>query len=144
MLQKKTVVDNLLSALDEVHKDVSERRTKSRQSAIERHNLRINTKTANFSIGDFVLVAKQYSHDGPKLRMKWIGPQRVTKVISNSVFEYQDILNEFTSLILANCLKFYADSELNVKEELLHTIDHNNAQYNVVPKLLDLHFNSDE
>ncbi len=41
----------------------------------------------------------------------------------------------------ANRLKYYADSKLNVTEELCDTVDHNNPVLNTVSKLLDLRYN---
>ena len=44
-------------------------------------------------------------------------------------------------LVHANRLKFYADSQLNVTQELLETINHNDPHYNVVIAFLDLRYN---
>ena len=134
-------IDNLLASLDDLHKDVSERRTKARDAQIKKHNLQTHVRSANFSVGDFVLVAKEKARSGPKLHVQWIGPRRVTRVHSPTVFEVQDLINESLALVHANRLKFYADSQLEVTEELLRSIDHNDTHYNTVVKLLDLRKN---
>ncbi len=61
---------------------------------------------------------------------------------SEHVYDVQDLLTEKHSLIHANRLKFYVDSQLDVTEDLRDTIDHNNPVYNTVSKLLDLRYNA--
>lgn len=62
---------------------------------------------------------------GNKLRLKWLGPRRVTRALSEHTYEVQDILTDNLAIIHANRLKFYADSKLNVTEDLRETIEHN-------------------
>jgi len=95
-------------------------------------------RAANFSEGDFVLVAKRIAQDGHMLTLQWQGPQRVVRAESDWVFEVEDLINESRSLVYVNRLKFYSDADLHLTQELLDTIDHNNPHYNTVVKLLDL------
>ena len=134
-------VESLAEALQTMHREVAERRNVRREAAIRKHNERTHVQPVNFSVGDYVLVAKRISKNGHKLQVQWRGPQRINRVESNLVFECQDLINEQLSLVHANRLKFYADSQLNVTQELLDTIDHNDPHYNTVTKLLDLRYN---
>ena len=86
-------------------------------------------------------MARRIDHDGRKLYLRWLGSQKVIRVVSDRVFECQDLLNDFVSLVHANRLKYYADSQLNVTQELMNTIDHNDIHYSVVSKLLGLRYN---
>ena len=87
------------------------------------------------------MVAKRVSNDGHKLRVRWKGPRRISRVVSEYVYEVEDLVDQTHAVVHANRLKFYADSHLDVTEELLDTIDHNEPHYNTVEKLMDLRFN---
>ena len=78
--------ERLLKVLDEIHKDVSERRPKHRDAAIRQHNEKTGVKHANFMVGDFVLMARTDPMAGSKLKVKWVGPQRVSCIESEWVF----------------------------------------------------------
>lgn len=81
-------------------------------------------------------------NDGHKLRVKWRGPQRITRAASDFVFEVEDLITNTHALIHANRLKFYADSQLDLTETLLDTVAHNNPHYNTVQEILDLRFDT--
>ena len=133
--------NELLEALDNIHKDVYSRRDKALEAAIQRHNEQTGVRSINFSIGDFVLVAKSNATDGHKLQVKWCGPQRIIGANSDSIFECQDLINSKVHLVHANRIKFYADSQLNVTKELLESVKHNEPHYEIVTKIHDLQYN---
>lgn len=139
--QKKVNSAQLAKFIEDMHRDVKETRTRIRERAIKAHNDKTHVHTAQFDIGDFVLVAKESSTKGSKLLLKWVGPRRVTRAVSEHTYEVQNILNESLSLVHANRLKFYANLQLNITESLKYTVDHNEPVYNIVVKLLDLRFN---
>ena len=134
-------IEGLHKSLEAIHRDVTERKTKQRCADVKRHNAKTFVHETNFDVGDFVLVAKRLNKDGHKLQMQWLGPQRVLREESEWVYECEDLINGKVSLVHANRLKFYADSQLNVTQELLDTIDHNDRHYNTVSRLLDLRYN---
>lgn len=136
--------DSLIKALDEIHRDTRLRRTKTREVAVTRHNEKTHVQPVNFGVGDYVLVGQRTGKHGHKLLVTWRGPQRITRVMSNFVFECQDLISSSFSLLHANRLKFYSDAELNVTEVFLDTVAHNSCYLNKVEKLLDLRFKSDK
>lgn len=140
-LQKVMRANELQSALQNMHKYVSQRRTKSRDAAVQRHNQKTNIQPVTFIIGDFVLIAKKKLDDGRKLQVNWLGPYRIISIKSETVFECEDLITGKTFLTHATRMKPYADSQLNVTEELLKTIAHNQKHYNIVTKLMGLRFN---
>lgn len=73
--------------------------------------------------------------------LKWIGPRRVTRALSEHTYEVQDNLTKSLSLIHSNRLKFCADSKLNVIGELRDNMDHISPTLNTLCKLLDLWHN---
>lgn len=54
--------------------------------------------------------------------------------MSDGLFQSQDLLNESVSLMHANRLTYYADLQLNVTQELLDIISHNDIHFSVVLK----------
>ena len=131
-------IDYMIQSPDSFHRDVSKSRTWKRQIELERHNKRTGIRHANVYVGDFGLVADRQSHSGSKLAVKWKGSRRFTRCDSQLVFEVEDLLNETRSLVLANRLRFFEDSQPAVTETLLDTIDHNETNYNTVIKLLEI------
>lgn len=136
-------IEQLSEAIDNIHKSVSVRRTRRRDDAIRKHNSKTHIQEVNFEVGDFVMVAKRQKHDGQKLRVIWTGPRRVTRAVSDLVYECEDLVSGDTDDIHANRLKLYSDSTLNISQELLDTIDHNEIHYNILENILDLRFNSE-
>ena len=139
--QRLMHVDQFIAAIDDMHKDVSRCKTKTREQAIARHNQKTHVQPVNFELGDYVLVAKRVTQDGHKLRVRWLGPRRISTVHSAHVYETEDLINNDRSLVHVNRLKKYADSSLDVTEELLDAIHHNEPHYNTVERLLALRFN---
>lgn len=69
-------VVNLHNALQDIHQDVAIRKTKAREVARARHNENPSVRTVDFSVGDFVLVAKLKSEVGSKFHVQWNGPEK--------------------------------------------------------------------
>ena len=97
------------------------------QEQINAYNKSIRDKQHNvilcqFEVGCFVLKARVTSLSKKKLKARWTGPFRVTKVINKWVYEIEDLLLGTTSICHAARLKFYSDSSLNVDNVLLDQI----------------------
>ncbi|ETO75345.1 hypothetical protein F444_09036 [Phytophthora nicotianae P1976] len=74
--------------------------------------------TVNFDIGDYVLwsrVDQRLSKD--KLLAQWVGPFAVTEARPHS-FVIRHLLSGVTYEVHGSRLRFYADSSLNVTEEI--------------------------
>ncbi|KAF4141687.1 hypothetical protein GN958_ATG08932 [Phytophthora infestans] len=91
---------------------------------------------AQFDVGDFVLYANVWQHTGSKLRVKWCGPARVVDTVSNWIFKIQNLITGQCKEAHASRLKFYADSSLDVSEDLLLHVAHNSERH-VVDTLLE-------
>jgi hypothetical protein len=65
-------------------------KNKIRSGKREQRNRKLPHKP-NFDLGDYVLVATVHRKD--KLESKWKGPQRISKVINNQVYEVEDLLS---------------------------------------------------
>lgn len=138
--QRLVHVHSLAAALDVLHKETATRRTRKREEAVARHNAQTHVIDVNFEIGDYVLVAQRLARNGHKLRVIWSGPRRISRIVSDLVYECEDLINGKHMAYHANRLKIYADLHLNVTEELLDTVEHNDPHLNTVQELLDLRF----
>jgi len=76
----------------------------------------------NFSEGDFVLVAREEFFAGEKLSLRWRGPRRVVKCLSDYVYKIEDLRNGSCSDIHSSRLKFYTDKDLNTKAIMPHVV----------------------
>lgn len=137
-------VDKVHTALNSMHRDVGTARTRAREAAVKRHNERTHVQATNFDVGDYVLVAVRTGSHQPKLQVKWKGPRRIVRVVSDFIYEFEDLLSLNFHLVHANRLKRYADSSLEVTEELLATIAHNDPHFQKIEKMLDLRYSQDD
>ncbi len=77
---------------------------------------------ANFTEGDFVLVAREDMSAGEKLALRWRGPRRVLKALSDHVFLVEDLRNGAVEEVHACRLKFYSDPSLNTRAIMSHVL----------------------
>lgn len=83
---------------------------------------------------------KLLSNAGNTFRIKWRCRQGVARIVSDPIFEIEDLLFYTPTPSNAKRLKFYADSKLDVTENILDTIFHSNTHYHTVEDLLDLRY----
>ncbi len=90
-LQQKMNVDALLKTLDQMHKDVHSSLSTSPKQAVERHNAKSHVVPYKPTVGDYVVVART---QGPRTKMStnWIGPRRVSRILSDFTVELEHLL----------------------------------------------------
>ncbi|RHY93679.1 hypothetical protein DYB35_011126 [Aphanomyces astaci] len=117
----------LAYALSVMHKKVTETAASKRNKArIQRKGNR-TVKLANFALGDFVVVARALKHPG-KLTLRWKGPYRVVKVVSDHLMEVQQLVPpDAISLHHASRLRMYCEGGLEVDEDLKAQIEFGDA-----------------
>ncbi|KAF0702593.1 hypothetical protein AaE_015834 [Aphanomyces astaci] len=74
-----------------MHKTVVATAGVKRAKARTQRNGKRSVKFARFALGDFVLVARALQHPG-KLSLRWKGPCRVVKVVSDHLLEVQQLM----------------------------------------------------
>ena len=89
-------------------------------SAVKPRSLpsRPGEQPVNFTVGDFVLVARLGSTARDKTVSRWAGPFRVVDTVSERSFVVEDIMTSATRTVHAQHLKLYADKDLLWTEEL--------------------------
>lgn len=124
---QKSSVKQLVHALDGIHKRMAETATKARR----RKKVSSAVRAANFERGDYVLLSCHSDVGRSKLQVIWKGPCRVSSVVSDWVYEVEDLTNGKVTVAHASRLKFYADSALGNLEEAKCQASHSASQYEV-------------
>lgn len=108
-------LDHLRTSLAGLHKEVLDRREKRRLQNMAR----FKGTECNFSVGDFVLWSRIDSRiEVDKLLARWVGPFEVVETAPHS-FTIRHLVTNKRYVVHGSRLKFYADSSLEVSEELL-------------------------
>ncbi|KAE8996877.1 hypothetical protein PR002_g19194 [Phytophthora rubi] len=108
----------LRSSLQVMHNAVEDQKLKQRLLNKKRER---GDNLVNFAEGDFVLRSRVDEKHKNKLQVTWIGPYRVVRAEAHS-FRVQHLITGEEHDVHASRLKFYADSSLNVTEELLEHV----------------------
>ena len=119
VLERTVNVQNLSDHMDALHPlvnaSVQSNKQRARQAASR-------GKRANFTEGDFVRVAQEEFNAGEKLALRWRGPRRIIKALSDFVFQVEYLRNGTVSDIHASRLKFYRDSSMDTVVILPHIL----------------------
>ncbi|GMF31526.1 unnamed protein product [Phytophthora fragariaefolia] len=136
--QINNYLDKLRASLHAMHRNVEDRRLKQRLLNKKRER---GENLVNFTVGDYVLRSRVDAKHGNKLQVTWIGPYRVVRADAHS-FRVQHLVAGDELGVHASRLKMYADSSLNVTDELL---EHVSAQgiLLAVDELLEHRWNND-
>jgi hypothetical protein len=134
--QKLMEIEKLSKAMTENHSQVTEKATRDRKAAIQKHNDKTHVPSPNFQVGDYVFVAEHRKSCVSKLQVKWKGPRSVASVESDYMFVVENLLTEEVKAAHATSLRFYKNKELNVTAELSQAAEHNDHQLYVLLKIL--------
>ena len=83
---------------------------------------RARGQLANFMEGDYVLVAREDFHEGEKLCLRWCGPRRVIKALSDYVYRVEDLRTGNYDDVHASRLKFNHDADLDAAAIMSHVL----------------------
>ncbi|RHY86782.1 hypothetical protein DYB35_012774 [Aphanomyces astaci] len=102
-----------------MHKQVTETAAGKRNKPVSSGREIVRTvKLADFALGDFVLVVRALKHTG-KLTLRWKGPYRVVKVVSDHPMKVQQLVPpDAISLHHASRLRMYCEGGLEVDKDL--------------------------
>ena len=121
------LVKDLKHSLAKIHSTVEETRINKR---IQK-NLKRPYPAANFTIGDYVLYAMPQQPYSGNLAFKWHGPARIVKIVSDFVSSVENLVTKDISDIHAQRLRFYSDESLNLTDELLTQIAHDDQGFEI-------------
>lgn len=72
----------------------------------------------------YVLVAREDFGAGGKLFLRWRGPRRKAKAVSDYLFQFEDLRNGSVDEILACPLRFYSDLALDQTAIMPHILSY--------------------
>lgn len=126
-------IESLRARMEELHPVIHEAVERNRRS-----NRQANSKGVlpNFMEGDFVLVARDEFTVGEKLQLRWRGPRRIVKALSDYVFQVEDLRTGDYEDIHGSRLKFYHDASLDTNAIMSHVLSSETGM--VVQRLLEL------
>ena len=76
----------------------------------------------NFSEGELVLVAREELFGGEKRDFRWRGHRRILKVLSDYLFQVEDLRNGMLRDIHGSRLKFYRDASQDTEVIMSHVL----------------------
>lgn len=132
-------IEDLQSSLLEMHKKVQVSVSKNRARQIRKHNRETNLVAPNFTVGDFVLV-RRAQDKGHKLNFRWLGPRRITKAISELVYEVTKLDGTNPEDVHCARLRSYRTAEENapVTSDLMELASRTEAKYELVEAIHDI------
>ena len=86
-----------------------------------------------FTVGDYVLVARKVRSRTPKLRVIWKGPYRVVGTVHERVYEVQRLgaTEGRVEQVHVRRMRRYADRQLNVTRELVDQVHFDDEEFPV-------------
>jgi len=118
-LERSLNLDEIKKLVSELHplvqSNLNYQRARSRRAASK-------GKSADFSEGDFVLVAKEDFNAGEKLALRWRGPRRILNVVSKWIYTVEDLRTGVTEDVHATRLRFYCDHSLDTNAIMSHVL----------------------
>ena len=138
-------IQDLMSALDDVHRSVSERITSRRKQQIETHNRNTNVQAVQFRPGDLVLV-RRATRSPHKLDPQWQGPRRVVDATSDLVFLVENIITAKRERVHARRMVLYRGDldGVDIDSKLLAVCERNEAHVEIAHNIHAIRADEDQ
>ena len=107
--------------LDEMHQEVAALK-RDPHVAEGKHAVKVN-----WTVKDYVLLARVSKGAQNKLVAKWRGPMRVVATVNDWVYRVQDLITKDEHGVHAERLRYYSDAALQITTPLKEIIAHDNA-----------------
>ncbi|KAE8903142.1 hypothetical protein PF003_g12674 [Phytophthora fragariae] len=121
----------LRARVRDMHRAVTDARLK--QTLLNKKRER-GDNMVNFDVGDYVLRSRVDEKRQNKLLVTWVGPYAVTAAHAHNVFTVKQLVTGEELDVHASRLKFFADKDLEVTEELLEHV----AAQGIILRVRDL------
>jgi hypothetical protein len=109
----------LRASVRDTHKAVADARLK--QTLLNKKRER-GDNLVNFNVGDFVLRSRVDEKGQNNLLVTWVGPYAVTAAQAHNVFKVKHLVTGEELAVHSSRLKFFADKDLEVTEEILEHV----------------------
>ena len=131
-------ISSLATALDEMHKTAKDKSDKERKRRVDSFNKKTGTRSVNFTNGDYVLRGLLKRESPKKLNVRWVGPMRITRCLSDFLFETQDLLTGNLKVIHGSRLRFFRNEHFNVTEDVNKFLKFQQGEYASIKSIMDL------
>lgn len=131
-------ISSLSSAMDGMHKAAKEKSDKERKRKVEAFNQKTGTRLVNFDVGDYVLRGLLKRESPKKLNLNWVGPMRVTRCLSEFLFEVQYILTGKLKVVHGSRLRFFRKENFNITEDVDKFLNYQQGEYASIKAFVDL------
>jgi hypothetical protein len=112
-----------------------------RKQQRDRTNGKKHIKQPNFIVGDYVLVSIS-NKARQKLKIRWNGPRRIKQVLSDWVYEIEDLITKKLEKVHASRLKFFSEKDLEINADIKNQIAHNEENF-IIEEIRDLRLNKE-
>ena len=140
-VRQRLKISDMQSSLDAMHKEVAVRNSNRRKKAIEDYNRKVGVRPVNFTEGDFVLRGILERERAKKPALRWRGPYRVVRCLSEYIFVIEHLLTGSKEQVHGRRLKFFRNASFGVTEELKAHLEYQEGEMLVVDRIDDIRNN---
>jgi len=137
-------VEQIMAAVENLHREVANLSSKSRETRIKAHNAETHVRACKTDKGDFVLRAVLQKNKGRKTSLRWRGPFKILQVLSDFLFKVMDLRSAQESVVHGSRLKFFRNSEFEITEETENYLAFQDGEYCVVDEIQDINMQDGE
>lgn len=105
--RQNRTIDELLCALNAMHKDIAGKWGKAQMQRRQSYNRRQQLQTANLDVGDVVLQGVVRIDGRNKMIVKCTGAHRISHVLSDHLYESEELLTGTSDIAQAPCIKIF-------------------------------------
>ena len=119
LMERYKNLNDIQTVLEEIHPIIDDYLQESRKASRLRQS---KGKAAQFEQEDFVLVAREEFHKNEKLCLRWRGPRRVNKIVSDWIVNVENLGNGACQDVHTTRLRFYSDSRIGTTAIFPHVL----------------------
>lgn len=137
-------IKKVQAALEEMHGDVVRKSSQWRERRVLAHNKKTGVRSCNLDVGDYVLGGILKTKKKNKLGLRWKGPMRITKVLSDYLFELEDLRTSERSVVHGTRVEFFRCKDFERIEELDEYLAFQEGEYCIAEEIQDIRKVRDE
>ena len=137
-VRQRMKIPAIQHSLDQMHKEVAALNNKKRKDAVDAYNQKVGVRPVNFTEGDFVLRGIMERERAKKPALRWKGPYRVVRCLSEYIFVVEHLLTGRKEQVHGRRLKFFRNASFEVTEELKEHLEYQEGEMLVVDRIDDI------
>ncbi len=97
-------VGSAQEAVEGMHRIIATSVSRTREGRVDNHNKKTHVRPCNADVGDYVLRGLIQTK---KLSLRWRGPYRISRVLSDFLFEVKDLRTSEKATVHGTRLRFF-------------------------------------